>query len=62
MKLYREKFGIVDIDNNICLMDVNDPRRISIDSGKEADSEDETEDERKKWLTHLCYDPKSVAE
>jgi hypothetical protein len=42
-------------------MEMDDQRRISIDSHN-GDSEEETEDERKKWLTHLNYDPKSLAE
>jgi hypothetical protein len=61
MHHYREKFGLVNIDQNRVTMEMDDQRRISIDSHN-GDSEEETEDERKKWLTHLNYDPKSLAE
>ena len=56
--------GLLSINKRGLSIDMDDyDKRRSIDTPSEDNShEEETEDCRTKWLTHLSFDPRSVAE
>ena len=63
MKNYKEQMGIIDIHKRGLSIDLDNIQKKTIDShADEPSPEIETEDTRKKWLTHLSYDPRSLAE